>query len=981
MMSSVLAPSPLDRLLTSLDPRGREFEVLCQWFLRNDPEFAAEYAEVWLWREWPGRWGIDRGIDLVAHTFHGANHAVQAKHYAPANTVTKTDMDKFLSESNRAVIDSRLLIASTNRVSTSAQQVMAGQEKPVATCLLARMRASSVEWPASIAELAPAPAAKAEPREHQQEALEEIDRWVRGGGTRGQVIMPCGTGKSLVEIWAAERMAARHVLLLVPTIPLLRQSAREWHRHADTRRSVLRICSDKAPAGTEDVLRGDELGTLRTTDPAEIEERLRGDAPLLVLCTYDSSPTLAEAMQTIPGFAFDVAIADEAHRCAGLEGARSRTILDGEAIRAKRRLFFTATPTVYGRRDKSRAAKKNVKLASMDDRERFGRVVHHLSFAEAIRKKLLCPYQVAVIPIDDDEVHELIKRRRIVTADGEHKLEAARLATQIAVGRAMRRFGCKRVVAFHPSIAESKQFSTHFPIAVELLEDDERPETPVWSEHVDGDRMPFPRRAQLLEHFESDGEEHRLLSNVRLLTEGVDVPGIDGIAFVDTHRGHVSIIQAVGRAVRPAPGKTIGTIVLPVVLRKGESFDAALARSEHRSIVDVLGALRSHDADIIKSLDALRFSTGPDPHAGAALPGRFVIDAPQEVDEKFAAAVDVAIASALGVATARSPRRSPDVAPLLPPREPKPLSDQELFEIGIHKIGELGRWQLETRVPDEVVDSIPLGWCWREVKRRWAAGQLSELERKSVADSISWLAPDLQLLPAQRREMAALTDAELPDQIVAQCREGGLYASCLEPLSAVGTNTLVTGLTDIEKRLTHPAMSAEVRLRYMLPAALRLAEAVRDAGQASGLDSWEQQPWRDGALDGFVWILAAEQAKASGLELPSTPFSMKVTPEAVTIGVRSAEELAPLAARMSIYRFPGDVETVEGLREEELQMTARERLDPLGWEIYMLGRHRGEHNEDALRDAREQSVSLRRKIRQDLRLRSIREVNIRGVNE
>ena len=418
-------------------------------------------------------------------------------------------------------------------------------------------------------------------------------------------------------------------------------------------------------------------------------------------------------------------------------------------IRAERRLFFTATPTVYGRRDKSRAAKKNVKLASMDDHERFGRVVYHLSFAEAIRKELLCPYQVAVIPIDDDEVHELIKRRRIVTADGEHKLEAARLATQIAVGRAMRRFGCKRVVAFHPSIAESKQFSEHFPVAVELLEDDERPETPVWSEHVDGAGMRFARRAQLLEHFEGDGEEYRLLSNVRLLTEGVDVPGIDGIAFVDTHRGHVSIIQAVGRAVRLAPGKRVGTIVLPVVLRKGESFDAALARSEHRSIVDVLGALRSHDADIIKSLDAMRFSTGPDPHTGAALPGRFVIDAPQEVGEEFAAAVDVAIASALGVATARS---SPALSTgrTAAAAEPKPLSEQELFEIGIRKIGELGRWQLETRVPDENVDSVPLGWCWREVKRRWGAGQLSELDRKSVADSISWLAPDLQL--AQRND-------------------------------------------------------------------------------------------------------------------------------------------------------------------------------------------------------------------------------------
>jgi predicted helicase len=207
---------------------------------------------------------------------------------------------------------------------------------------------------------------------------------------------------------------------------------------------------------------------------------------------------------------------------------------------------------------------------------------------------------VAVIPIDDDEVHELIKRRRIVTADGEHKLEAAGLATQIACARAMRRFGCRRIVAFHPTIEDSKRFSEHFPTAAELLAEGEHPDGPVWSRHVDGARMPHATRRQLLEHFESGGaEEYRLLSNVKLLTEGVDVPGIDAIAFLDTRRGHGRIIQAVGRAVRPAAGKTVGTIVLPVALRAGESFDAALARSEHRSIVDILGALRSHDADIV----------------------------------------------------------------------------------------------------------------------------------------------------------------------------------------------------------------------------------------------------------------------------------------------------------------------------------------------------------------------------------------------
>jgi superfamily II DNA or RNA helicase len=973
-MSTVLELAPLDRLLTSLDRQGRGFELLCRWFLQNDPEFKAEYSEVWLWADWPGRWGIDRGIDLIATTVDGATVAMQVKHYAPENTVTKRDIDTFLSESSRRVIDSRLLIASTNRLADSARQVMAEQEKPVMTCLLARMQASPVVWPRSIADLAPSPPAKAQPREHQIEALEKIDRWARGGGTRGQVIMACGTGKTLVEVWAAERLQARRVLLLVPTIPLLRQSAREWQHHADTQRSVLRICSDKTPPHAEDVLRGDELGTARTTDPVEIAAWLGRDTPLLAICTYDSSPALAEAMRAVPEFSFDLAIADEAHRCAGIEGSKSKTILDTAAIRAKRRMFFTATPTVYGTRDKSRAASKNVRLSSMDDHSRFGQVVHHLSFAEAIRRGLLCPYQVAVIPIDDDEVHELIKRRRIVTADGEHSLEAARLATQIACGRAMRRFGCRRVVAFHPSIFESRRFSEHFPVAVDLLEADERPETAVWSAHVDGAGMRYAERTRLLEHFQSEGEEYRLLSNVRLLTEGVDVPGIDGIAFVDTHRGHVSVIQAVGRAVRPAPGKTIGTIVLPVVLRRGESFEAALTRSEHRSIVEVLGALRSHDAEIIKSLDALRFANAPEP-APPGLPGKFVIDAPLEVGEQFAAAVDVALTTALGLSRERPARtRSAPIEPLLAPHEPKQLSDEELFDIGISRIAMLGRSQLLANVPPEDEDSFPLASCWREVKRRWSIGELSEFERKSVADSVSWLAADLEAHPRQRDDMAWLTDADVPEQIAAQCREGGVYAELLAGLTVMNMDGLIGPFSEIQTLITHAAMTPRLRLRYIVAATLRLAQAVEDAGQASGLGWWERQPWHNAAVDGFVFELKLARTGPSTIDVPHEPWATKVTPAAAAIGRRAAAPFRHLARRMTIYSFPGASEAVAGRRDEETRLPASERLDPLGWEIYMLARSRGDTGEHALRLAREPSHTARERVWRDLRHRSIRQV-------
>ena len=141
--------SPLESLLGLLERDGRGFEVLCRWFLENDPEFRAEYERVWLWADWPGRWGPDRGIDLIAQTYSGRVDAVQAKNYGRDHSVTKRDIDTFLSESNRAQIGARLLIASTDQVARSAREVMGEQEKPVSTCLLSRLQASPVQWPTS----------------------------------------------------------------------------------------------------------------------------------------------------------------------------------------------------------------------------------------------------------------------------------------------------------------------------------------------------------------------------------------------------------------------------------------------------------------------------------------------------------------------------------------------------------------------------------------------------------------------------------------------------------------------------------------------------------------------------------------------------------------------------------------------------------------------------------------------------------------
>jgi predicted helicase len=208
--------------LATFDPdagkRGRQFEHFVKWFLKNDPEWATQVEEVWLWNDYPGQWGRDCGIDLVFRDKNDGVWAVQAKCYSPNYEITKADVDKFLSESNRKEINHRLLIATTDRIGANAKQVLAGQEKSVVRYHLTHFESAAVEYPDSIERLLagkrkPPP----EPRDHQIEAVSNV---ILGFQTanRGQLIMACGTGKTFVCLWVKERLKANELSFLFPLL-------------------------------------------------------------------------------------------------------------------------------------------------------------------------------------------------------------------------------------------------------------------------------------------------------------------------------------------------------------------------------------------------------------------------------------------------------------------------------------------------------------------------------------------------------------------------------------------------------------------------------------------------------------------------------------------------------------------------------------------------------------------------------------------
>jgi superfamily II DNA or RNA helicase len=622
--------------------RGRQFERLCRWYLKNAPEYRYRLRNVWLWKEWPGRWGPDAGIDLVAETHDGDIWAVQAKAYDPTYNIKKSDVDKFLSESNRPEIAFRLLVATTYGMSPNARRALANQEKPVGLVLRSHLEAADVEWPSGLAALAPTRRPALERRPHQQDAIKDVlagFEWA----DRGQLIMACGTGKTLVALWVAEDLGSQRTMVLVPSLTLLSQTLREWTANASEPFDYLAVCSDVTVAEQDAMVsRTADLGLAVTTDASAIQSFVQREGRRVIFATYQSSPRIAEAhARGAPPF--DLVVADEAHRCTGPTTTEFTTVLDGDQIRSRRRLFMTATPRYFSDRIKKVAGEADYEVASMDDEDRFGPVFHRLTFGEAIQRDLLSDYLVLVVGVDEDTYRRYVDRREFVTPDGQRVTDARTLASHIGLAKAMRDYGLTRTISFHGRVNKARDFSSTFPAVVDWMPADERPSGQIWAQYVSGE-MPTGTRDRRLRQLRTVREGTRaLLSNARCLAEGVDVPAIDGVTFIDPRRSTIDIIQAVGRAIRKSPDKTLGVVVLPVFVSDDDDPDRVLEDSSFKPVWDVLKAMRAHDDDLAEILDGLRRSLGRDRAATVARPEKIKLDLPAKVGEEFARAFDLLV--------------------------------------------------------------------------------------------------------------------------------------------------------------------------------------------------------------------------------------------------------------------------------------------------------------------------------------------------
>jgi superfamily II DNA or RNA helicase len=432
---------------------------------------------------------------------------------------------------------------------------------------------------------------------HQAEAVESVTRAIGRGG-RTSLIAACGTGKTRIGRAAAARLGAvRRLLVVLPTIELLVQTLRAYRDAGDgALGTVVAVCSDPSVAELE-LLHG-EPDIVVTTAPAVLADSVREEECVTALSTYASLPVIAEAhsRHEIPDW--DLAVIDEAHRTTGRADGPWKTVHRDEQVPARRRLYMTATPRISERGGEA--------MVSMHDTTIFGEVSYRLPFSKAIEMGLLADYRVVVPVVTDEEVHRLAADETLAMTLGGAKLSPGTLAGQIAVLRTMKEFGVRRAISYHHRVAEAKKWAQTLPAAAALLPGG----IDLWAGHVSGMQAPHLRR-RIIERLADPGGDTVVVSNAKVLGEGVDVPAVDAVVFTRPRDSAVDTVQAVGRALRTG-GRSdkVATIVVPLLLAAAETPEAALEGSAWEPVWQVIRALRDHDDRLEDFLRVKRVQLG-----------------------------------------------------------------------------------------------------------------------------------------------------------------------------------------------------------------------------------------------------------------------------------------------------------------------------------------------------------------------------------
>ncbi|MEU7282521.1 Helicase associated domain protein [Streptomyces sp. NPDC045431] len=635
-------------------------------------------------------------------------------------------------------------------------------------------------------------------KEHQVDQKLRFRNWVGfparsfvpPEGARAMGVSATGSGKTITTAACAlEYFPDGRILVMVPTLDLIVQSAQSWRR-VGHRAPMVAVCSvDK-----DEVL--EQLGVRTTTNPIQLA-LWAGSGPVVVFATYASlvdreDPEDPSGRRTMRGpletalaggerlygqriAPFDLAILDEGHMTAGDMGRPWAAIHDNSRIPVDFRLYLTATPRILAapRPQRGRDGRELVIASMEDDSHTYGTRIFDLGLAEAVERSILAGFEIDVLEIRDPDP---------ILGLSEDALRGRRMALlQAALLEHAAQRNLHTTMVFHQRVEEAAAFAEQMPataaelyaaeasaaalagadelpassIDAELYELEEGRHVPadrVWADWLCGDH-PIAHRRAVIHRFANgiDARNRRVhrafLSSVRALGVGVDITGLRGVeavCIVGSRSSQVDIVQNIGRALRPNPDGTTKTarIIIPVFLQPGEDPKDMIASASYQPLVDILQALRSHSERMVDQLASRALTRGaerrrihvrPAPAAGPQNGdlSEEASEVQQEVDRVTSVVVNFA-----------SPRDAADIAALTRCRVIRPQS-----LVWLEGYQALVRWRAENgitglyAVPYDTETEVgttkgyPLG-RWVHQQRKALRGGELDPHRKDLLDEV-----------------------------------------------------------------------------------------------------------------------------------------------------------------------------------------------------------------------------------------------------
>lgn len=595
----------------------------------------------------------DYGVDGVFVLNDDTVAAYQAKFRSGRGTATVRELATFWSEASRAdykyvIANATMLPRQAGKHSYSILADKFDELDEIFFDLLFKFATAN-----EVKEIVPAT-----PDAHQ---IRLINNTVKGleQADRGKLIAACGVGKTLTSLWIIEAMDTKSVLILVPSLALIKQTLESWSKNKKEKFAYLCVCSDTSVVDAKELDFGEyevsEIDFPVTTDKEVIKKFLSSDADRkYVFSTYNSAQAVADSMAN--EFKFDLIIFDEAHRTAGQKDSNLYSVaLQDSGIPSHKRLFMTATERLVQPWIVNKAAEADRVVFSMDDESIYGKELDRYTFGEAIQDGVISDYKIVLTAVTANEVEALIHDNRLIVAEGDDKerhLTAQNIYKQAVLYKAMQQFGIKKTITFHSNVKRAKGFINGSGNEAFSLKDlysliwPEISENELYFDWVDGS-MPAGLRKQKLREFE--GSDIGIISNAKCLTEGVDVPVIDSIYFVDPKTSLVDIVQACGRALRKSRSaniqKTAYFVVPIIVTEQDEDGKFILDTGKFETLLNLVQALRDQDERMADWIDRINLADVRGEGGGeGGDEGPIVIDFPKEFDlSKFTSQIQVRI--------------------------------------------------------------------------------------------------------------------------------------------------------------------------------------------------------------------------------------------------------------------------------------------------------------------------------------------------